>query len=185
MTLQQATSGRASPLLDELDRTEEENIRRYGTAVVEYVTGRRAEKLQSPAIVSHVNLKPKPLAEDLDIPKQVAGRILTAMETTFPSVNKVGQTYQFDVDAVSEVKTTLHGVDTLYTRTAESRAVAEIIELYGPIHGSEVQNILREHLGYRLNTHEVQARIERLAKIETLPGNGGGYVQIGKYGGDW
>jgi hypothetical protein len=163
-------------VLEGMDENGGRNLRRYGDILMEYVSEKRQEKIEGPAVVSNVKLNPETIQEDLDISEQFVGRMLTSLEENFPSVEKGSSTYRFDIDAVPELKSKMEDISDLYPREVEREVVEEIVDLYAPISGSEIRDEFEEMTGYGLNDHQLLNRLKQNESVVALPGVRNGYV---------
>ena len=160
-------------LLSSLPEPKEANLRRYGYSILEEVWETYQRKTAKGAIVSTIKTSASEIATALDVPKQVAGRALTALVTLSPGVRRASRSYAFDVDRIPRLRREMKRIHDLETRAAETAAIREIVRLYGPLTGREIQAHLSRWLGYELSIGQVNARIGNVEHMVVLPGNGG------------
>jgi hypothetical protein len=158
-------------LASTLTASKQANLRRYGAMIVDEVCETYRRKRANGAIVSTIKTAAGDIATAIEVPKQVAGRTLTAMVTLFPGVRRASRSYAFDVDRLPELRQKLQEIQDLETRAAEAAAIEEIVRLYGPVTGREIQTHLSRWLGYDLTIGQVNARIDDVGNSIVVPGN--------------
>ena len=156
-----------------LPESKQENLRRYGYLILDAVWEKYQRKTANGAIVSTVSTSASEIATAIHVPKQVAGRALTALVRLSPDVCRASRSYAFDVDRIDELREAMKRIQDLQTREAESAAISAIVSLCGPVTGREIQRHLSSWLGYELSIGQVNARINDVNDLAVLPGNGG------------
>ena len=163
----------AAVQLSSLPESKQENLRRYGYLILEEVREKYQRKMASGAVVATVKASASEIGTALDVPKQVAGRALSALVTLSPGVRRASRSYAFDVKRIPALRRAMKRIQELYTRRAETAAIDDIVSLCGPMTGGEIQEFLASWLGYEPSLAQVNARLDHVDDLVVLPGNGG------------